>query len=96
MQGAKALEESAPEQPREDAHGQEEARSRSDPRCPSRDGPPPGDDAMQVRMMGHRRAPGVQHRGDPESSVETLGIAPMVSSVSAAALNSRSYTSALF
>ena len=31
-------------------------------------------DHVHVRMMGHRRAPGVQHGGDADAGAEVLGI----------------------
>ena len=44
-------------------------------------------DHVHVRMMGHRRAPGVEHRGDADPAPRRLGSAAIVRVVSADALN---------
>ena len=36
--------------------------------------PPPGTIHVDVRMMGHRRAPGVEHGGHADAGAEVLGI----------------------
>ena len=67
MQGREPFEKtSGGRDARQNAHwGEEEAglRRRSSG-YPSGDRPPPGNDDVSMRMMGERRAPGVQHGGE--------------------------------
>jgi hypothetical protein len=46
---------------------------RGDPRRPSPDCAA-RHDHVHVRMMRHRRSPGVQHRGDADAGAEMLGV----------------------
>ena len=62
------------EQLRENAHGQQEARLARDPTAAVPGEPAARHDHMHVRMMGHRRAPAVQHRGDADAGAEMLGV----------------------
>jgi hypothetical protein len=41
---------------------------------PSNVMPPPGDDHVQMRVMDHGRAPGMQHGGDADAGTEMLRI----------------------
>jgi hypothetical protein len=59
---------------REHAYRQKEARPARDPPGFIERDSTAGHNHVQVRMMGHRRAPGVQHRGDPDPRAEMLGI----------------------
>jgi hypothetical protein len=59
---------------REHAHRQEEARFGRDPRGAIGREPAARHDHVQVRMMGHRRAPGVEDRGDPDPRAEVLRV----------------------
>ena len=88
MSGDEALQHQAPKQPREHAHRQKEIGPTWNPTFAVRRNAAAGDDAMHVRVMGERRAPGVQHHGDAELGAEMFGIGAMVSSASEAALNS--------
>ncbi len=57
---------SLPEQPRQHPHGQEEARPAGDPaRCRRRQAAARHDD-VDVRVVGHGRAPGVEHGGEAD------------------------------
>ena len=69
------FEEAPTEQPREHAHGQEEARPASDPALPVRREPAAGHDAVHMRMMRERRAPGVQHQRRADARPQVLGVA---------------------
>ena len=64
------LEETPPKQPREHPHRQKEARFAGDPALPVGRQPAAGDDAMHMRMMGQRRAPGVQDQGQPDAGTQ--------------------------
>jgi len=68
-------EETSPKQAREDAHRQEEARFAGDPALPVGRQTTAGDDAVHMRVMGQRRAPGVQHQGqaDARTQVSRIG-----------------------
>jgi len=74
MRGAEVLAEQPSEQPREHPHGQEEARPTGHPALTVEGDATAGHDAMQVRMMGQRRAPGVQHRRHPDARPQVLGV----------------------
>jgi hypothetical protein len=68
------LQEQAPEQTGEYAHGQEEARSAGDPTFPIDRQSPAGSDPVHMGMMGHRRAPGVQHQGHADTGAQVSGV----------------------
>jgi len=61
-------------QAREHAHGQEEAGLAGDPARPVRRQAAAGNDDVDVRMMGERRAPGVQHGGEADARAQMFGI----------------------
>jgi hypothetical protein len=58
----------------EHADGQEEAGSASDPATAIEADAAAGRDHMHMRVMRHRRAPGVQHRGDSDARAQMLGV----------------------
>ena len=68
------LQEQPPEQPREHAHGQEEARPAGDPALAVEREAAARHDHVHVRVMGERRAPGVQHGGEADAGAEMLGV----------------------
>ena len=68
------FEEAAAEQPRQHAHRQEEARLAGDPALAVGRKPAAGHDAVHMRMMRQRRAPGVQHQRDADLRTEMLRI----------------------
>ncbi len=68
------LQEQPSKEPREHAYGQEEAGAARYPaRAVERDAAARYDH-VDVRMMGHGRAPGVQYRRDADAGAEMLGI----------------------
>ena len=74
MQGREAVEEEAAEQAREHAHGQEEAGLAGDPARSVRRQAAAGNDDVDVRMVGQRRAPGVQHGGEADARAQMLRV----------------------
>ncbi len=68
------VEKQAPEQPREHAHGEEEVRPARDPLRPVRRQSTTRHDHVHVRVMGHRRAPAMEHRGDADPCAEMLAL----------------------
>jgi hypothetical protein len=66
MQGCEAFAEEAAEQAREHAHGQKEAWLAGDPARPVRRQAAARDNDVDVRMMGQRRAPGVEDGGEAD------------------------------
>ena len=74
MRAASCFEEAAPEQARQHAHGQEEAGPAGDPALTVRRQPAAGDDAVHVRVMRQRRAPGVQHERGADAGAQVLRI----------------------
>jgi hypothetical protein len=82
------FEKAPPEQPREHADRQEEARPAGHPAFAIGRQAAAGDDAMHVRMMRHRRAPGVQHQRGADLRAQMLRIGGDGGSVSAATSNS--------
>ena len=74
MGGGQLLQEQSPEQPREHADGEEEAGPAGYPALAvERDAAARHDD-VHMRMMGERRAPGVEHGGEADAGAEMLGI----------------------
>ena len=73
MQGRDPFEEAAAEKTRQHAHGQEEAGLAGDPARPIRRQAAAGRDDVDVRMMGERRAPGVQHGGEADARQAASG-----------------------
>ena len=74
MQGCEAVEEEPAEQAREYAHGQEEASPAGDPARSVRRQTASGNDDVNVRMVGQRRAPGVQHGGEADPRAQMLRV----------------------
>ena len=66
------LQEQPPEQAREHPHRQEEAGPARDPARAVERYAAARHDHVDVRMVGQRRAPGVQHRGDADAGAEML------------------------
>ena len=75
MQALQLFEEAAPEQPRQHPHRQEEPRPARHPALAVGGEAAAGHDAVHVRMVRQRRAPGVQHQrgADPRTQVLRIG-----------------------
>ena len=75
VRGGELLQHQAPEQLGEHQHGQEEVGPGGDPALAVRGETAAGHDHVHVRVVGHGRAPGVQHRrdGDPGTQVLRVG-----------------------
>ena len=74
MWAAELLQEQPAEQAREHAHRQEEVWPTGDPTLAVERDAATGNDAVEVGVMGQRRAPGVEHRGEADAGAEMLGI----------------------
>ena len=74
MQGREPVEEEAAEQAGEHAHRQEEAALAGDPAGTVRRQAAAGNDDVDVRMVGQRRAPDVQHGGEADACAQMLRI----------------------
>ena len=74
MQGREAFEEEPAEQARQHAHRQEEAGLAGDPARSVRRQAAAGDDDVDMRMMGERRAPGVEDGGEADARAQMLGV----------------------
>ena len=74
MQGCESFEEEAAEQAGEHAHGQEEAGLAGDPARPVRRQAAAGNDDVDVRMVGQRRAPGVEDGGEADARAQMLRV----------------------
>ena len=74
MQGRETIEKQAAEQAREHAHGEEEAGLAGDPAPVVRRQAAAGNDDVDMRMVGQRRAPGVQHGGEADARAQMLGV----------------------
>ena len=72
--GCQPLQEQASEQARQHADGQEEARPAGHPAVSIEGDPAAGHDHMDMRVMGKRRTPRVQHRGHADTGAEMLRI----------------------
>jgi hypothetical protein len=68
------IEKQAAEQARQHAHGQEEAGLAGDPARPVRRQAAAGNDDVDMRMVGQRRAPCVQHGGEADARAQMPGI----------------------
>ena len=64
----------APEQARQHVDVHEEVGAAGDPSRAIQREPSARHDHVHVRMMGERRAPGVEHGGDADACAETLGV----------------------
>ena len=90
MQGCEAVEEEPAEETRKDAHRQQEAGLAGDPARSVRRQAAARRDDVDVRVVGERRAPGVQHGGEADARAEMPWVGGDGDSVSAAVLNRRS------
>src|SRR5499427_6827822 len=66
--------EEPPEQTGQYAHWQEEAGLAAHPARPVEGYPTGRHNHMEVRVMGHHRAPGMEHRGGADARAEMLGV----------------------
>ena len=67
-------EEESSEQLAKHAHRKQEGRPRRDPSTSVRRDAAARHDHVHVRMVGHRRSPGVEHGGDADARAEMPGI----------------------
>ena len=74
MGGDQLLQEQPAEQAREHAHRQEEAGPARHPALAVERDAAARHDHVDVRVMGQRRAPGMEHRGDADAGAEVLGV----------------------
>ena len=74
MQGREPFEKQAAEETRQNAHGEEEAGLAGDPASAVRRQAAAGNDDVNMRMMGKRRTPGVEHGGEADARAEMLGV----------------------
>ena len=74
MQGFEAVEKEPAKETRQHTHGQEEAGLAGDPARTVRRQAAAGHDDVDVRMMGERRAPGVQHGGEADARAQMLRV----------------------
>ena len=74
MQGREPFEEEAAEQAGQHPHGQEEAGLAGDPARAVQRQAAAGNDDVDVRMVGQRRAPGVQHGGEADARAQMLRV----------------------
>ena len=75
MQGGEAFEKQATKEARQHAHGQEEAGLAGDPARPvQRQAAAGNDERGAMRVMGERRAPGVQHGDQADLGAQMLGV----------------------
>ncbi len=74
VQPDQSFDEQTPIEPRQDLHRQKEPRAAGDPSGAIRRQPATWHDDMGVRVMGHRRAPCVQHAGHADPGPEMLRI----------------------
>ena len=72
--GGELLQEQASEQSRQYSHGQEEARPARDPAPAVERDAAAGYDHVHVRMVGERRAPGMEDGQDADACAEVLGV----------------------
>src|SRR5260370_33897037 len=72
MRRRELLQEQASEQPREHAHRQEEARPAGDPTLAIGREAAARHDAVDLWVMGERRAPGMEHGGEAGPGAESL------------------------
>ena len=74
MQGRESFEKEAAKEARQHAHGQEEAGPASDPTFAVQRKAAAGNDDVDVRMVGQRRAPGVQYGGQADARAQMLRV----------------------
>ena len=68
------LQEEAAEEARQHPHGQEEALATGDPAPTVRREPATGYDAVDMGVMGERRAPGMQNGDQAQPCAQSLGV----------------------
>jgi hypothetical protein len=74
MGGDELFQKQPAEQPREHAHRQEEARPAGYPPLAVQGNAPARNDHVDVRVVGERRSPGVQHGGHADPRAQVFGI----------------------
>ncbi len=74
MQGCEPFEEEPAEETRQHPHGQEEAGLAGDPARSVQRQAAAGNDDVDVRMVGQRRAPGVQYGGQADARAQMLRV----------------------
>jgi hypothetical protein len=74
VQRPEAFEKETAKQTRQHAHGEEEAGPAGDPTGAVQRKAAAWNDDVDMRMMGQRRAPGVQHGGEADARAEMLGV----------------------
>ena len=74
VRGDQHLQHQAAEQPRQHLHRQEIVWTAADPACAVERYPTTRHDHVDMRMVGHRGAPGVEHRGEADFDAQALGI----------------------
>ena len=74
VSGDELLQEQPAEQAREHAHREEEARPARDPALAVERDAAARHDHVHVRMVGERRAPGMQDGQDADAGAEVLGV----------------------
>jgi hypothetical protein len=72
VRGEQPLQKQPSEQAREHAHRQKEAGPARHPALAVERDAAARHDHVDVRMMGHGRAPGMENRGDADASAEVL------------------------
>jgi hypothetical protein len=68
------LQDPSAEQARENADGEQEVGSAGDPALTIKGDTTAWDDQMDMRMVGERRAPGVENGEDADAGAEMFGI----------------------
>src|ERR1700684_424944 len=74
MQGCEPFEEEPAKETRQHPHGQEEAGLAGDPARTVRRQGAAGNDDVDVRMVGQRRAPGVQYGAEADARAQMLRV----------------------
>ena len=74
MQGCEPFEEEPAEETRQHPHGQEEAGLAGDPARTVRRQAAAGNDDVDMRVVGQRRAPGVQYGGQADARAQMLRV----------------------
>src|SRR5271166_6549085 len=74
VQSREPFEEEPAEETRQHPHGQEEAGLAGDPARTVRRQAAAGNDDVDVRMVGQRRAPGVEHGGEADARAQMLRV----------------------
>ena len=90
VRGDQHLQHQGAEQPRQHLDRQEVVGTAADPTCAVERYSATRHDHVHVRVMRHRGAPGVEHRGEADLDAQALGSAAIVRIVCDEALNKRS------